>query len=72
MPDPVNTGANPTYIFQITNHGPASATGITLTDPPAARSHLRRAPASQGTDAHSNGTLHCGLGTLRSTTMFVS
>lgn len=61
--DPVLAGANLTYILDITNNGPAAATGVTVTDnlPPAV--NLVSAASSQG-GCTGTGTLTCTLGDI--------
>src|SRR6185295_17272459 len=64
-PDPVFVGSLLTYSIYVTNHGPANATGVTLTDVLPAGVSLVSAVVSQG-DFETNivGTVICNLGNL--------
>jgi uncharacterized delta-60 repeat protein/uncharacterized repeat protein (TIGR01451 family) len=63
-PDPVAVGWPLTYLLQVTNLGPAAATGVTLTNtlPPAVS--FVSVTASQGSAGNSAGTIWASLGTL--------
>lgn len=62
--NPVQAGENLTYTLNISNNGPAAATGVTVTDnlPPAAS--LVSAVASQGGGCSGTGSLTCVLGDM--------
>ncbi len=64
-PDPVLAGGNVTYTLAAKNHGPASATGVTITDTlPASVTFVS---ASTGC-TNSGGTVTCAVGSLASGT----
>jgi uncharacterized repeat protein (TIGR01451 family) len=63
-PDPVAVGSTLTYTVNVTNNGPADATGVTLTDTLPAGVTFVSATPSQGSCTHSGGTVTCPLGTL--------
>src|SRR5439155_1424206 len=63
-PDAVRTGQNLTYTVTVTNAGPDSATGVTLTDALPAGTTFGSATASQGTATRAAGTVTANLGTL--------
>lgn len=62
-PDPVTIGENVTYTITVTNNGPDTATGVTVTDPLPAGSALVSASASQGSCSGTT-TVSCDLGSL--------
>ena len=68
-PDPATTKANLTYTATIANHGPATATGVTLlADLPAASTFVSASGATctrQG-QGPSDGTLTCAAGAIAS------
>src|SRR6202008_4101356 len=64
-PDPVRAGAPLIYTVIVTNNGPASATGVVLTDALPAAAALNSAASTQGS-CTGTVTLHCGLGTIAS------
>jgi large repetitive protein len=77
QPNPATAGNQLTYTFTTANNGPASATGVTLTDALPAGVTYVSSSASQGTVANNNGTLTVLLGSLAagataSTTVVVS
>ena len=62
-PDPVLAGSDLTYTLRVTNKGPSTPTGVTLTDTlPADVSFVSASPSCVRT----GGTVICGLGTLSS------
>ena len=67
MPDPAATKANLTYTATIANHGPATATGVTLVaDLPADSTFVSASGATctrQG-QGQSDGTLICDAGAI--------
>ncbi|MEO5802635.1 MAG: Calx-beta domain-containing protein, partial [Verrucomicrobiota bacterium] len=65
-PDPVVVGNDLVYTIIVTNYGPATATGVTLTNPlPPGVSFVSAIP-SQGTATNASGIVICNLGTLAS------
>lgn len=62
-PDPVRVGSNLTYTINVTNNGPGSATGVTVTDSLPTEITFVSATASQGACSGS-GTISCTLGNL--------
>jgi uncharacterized repeat protein (TIGR01451 family) len=63
-PDPVSVGANLTYTINVTNSGPSSATGVTVTNFLPAAVTFVSAVSSQGTCTNVSGIVRCDLGTL--------
>jgi uncharacterized repeat protein (TIGR01451 family) len=71
-PNPVLSGNRLTYTVTVTNNGPTSATGVTVTDPLPDSVHFNSVTASQGTCTRTTttnplpkgGTLTCSLGNL--------
>jgi len=59
----VNAGSNLTYTLAVTNLGPNTATGVTVTDPIPAGATLVSAEPSQGT-CTLGATVTCALGTI--------
>ena len=65
-PDPVLAGSQLTYTIRITNNGPSTATGVTLSDPLPAGVTFVSAVPSQGTASNAAGNVTANLGTLAS------
>jgi len=63
-PDPVTVGNNLTYMIGVTNNGPDTATGVTLTDTLPAGVTYVSATSTQGTCSRSGSTVTCSIGTL--------
>ena len=63
-PDPVAVGQQLTYTVGVSNAGPSSATGITLTDTLPAGVTFNSATPTQGSCSQASGTVTCSLGTL--------
>jgi uncharacterized repeat protein (TIGR01451 family) len=63
-PDPALVGGSLTYTIGVTNNGPSTATGVTLTDPLPPSTTFVSATTSQGTCSAAGGTVTCALGTL--------
>ena len=65
-PDPVEQGTNLTYTLQVTNNGPATAQGVTVTDPIPGEVTYASVATSQGTCTYtvSTTTVSCSLGNL--------
>ena len=63
-PDPVLAGQLLTYTLTVTNAGPSSATGVSVTDTLPAGVTFDSATPSQGTCSQSSGTVTCALGTI--------
>lgn len=61
--DPVIPGGTLTYTFQISNNGPSSATGVTLTDPLPGTVTFVSSNTTQGSCSGST-TVTCNIGTL--------
>ena len=65
LPDPVPTaGQNLTYTITVTNNGPDSASGVTVTEVLDASLTLVSATPSQGDPCTGAGTITCNLGTI--------
>jgi uncharacterized repeat protein (TIGR01451 family) len=64
-PDPVTAGSNLTYTITITNNGPSTATGVTLTDTLPSSVAFVSAVPSQGSCSHTSGIVTCDLGTIK-------
>jgi uncharacterized repeat protein (TIGR01451 family) len=65
-PDPVPVGQNLTYTLTVTNNGPNSATGVTLTDTlPAGVTFVSATPGAPTCTA-AGGVVTCNLGTINS------
>lgn len=65
-PDPVDQGTNLTYSILVTNNGPATAQGVTISDPIPAQVTYSSASSTQGscTYTSSTTTVNCSLGSL--------
>ena len=63
-PNPVALGANVTYTLTVTNSGPTSALGVTLTNNLAPGAGFVSATASQGACLTNGNVVSCDLGTI--------
>jgi uncharacterized repeat protein (TIGR01451 family) len=63
-PEPVNQGTNLAYTLQVTNNGPAVATGVTVSDTLPTQVTYVSASTTQGTCSQSAGTVTCSLGSI--------
>ncbi|MGI8785711.1 MAG: hypothetical protein ACR2L2_18920 [Acidobacteriota bacterium] len=64
-PDPAFVGADLTYTLTIRNNGPATATGVVVTDPlPAGVTFVSATPVLPATCSFSNGTVTCSFGSI--------
>jgi uncharacterized repeat protein (TIGR01451 family) len=63
-PDPVTVGNNLTYTITVTNNGPDTATGITLTDILSSSVTYISTTSTQGSYTKSGNTVTCNIGTL--------
>jgi uncharacterized repeat protein (TIGR01451 family) len=63
-PDPALAGQNVTYTVTVVNAGPASATGVVLTNTLPAGVDLMSVSPSQGSCSNGSGIVRCALGTL--------
>jgi len=64
LPDPVTVGNNLTYTIVVTNNGPETATGVTLTDTLPAGVIYVAATSTLGTCSRAGSTVTCNIGTL--------
>jgi uncharacterized repeat protein (TIGR01451 family) len=62
--DPASTGETLRYTLGVDNAGPATASGVTVTDTLPAVSTFVSATPSQGTCSEAGGTVTCALGNL--------
>jgi len=65
-PDPVSVGNNLTYTVVVTNNGPETGTGVTLTDTLPSSVTYVSASSTKGTPTKSGNTVTCSIGTLSS------
>ena len=63
-PDPVSLGANVSYVLTVANTGPASATGVIVSNVLPANCAFVSATSSQGTCSQSGGIVTCNLGSI--------
>jgi uncharacterized repeat protein (TIGR01451 family) len=64
-PNPVDVGQNETFTITVTNHGPAGATGVKVSNPLPAGVTFVSASSSQGTVTHNgSGDVTANLGSL--------
>lgn len=63
-PDPVGVGDILTYTLLVDNAGPATATGVQLTDMLPMEVEYQSSSATQGSCAQATGVVTCDLGTL--------
>lgn len=68
-PDPVSVGATLTYTIQVQNLGPATATGVTVTDVLPKGVDFVSATTTVGTCAHKGSKVTCNLGSLNAPTI---
>jgi uncharacterized repeat protein (TIGR01451 family) len=64
--DPVNAGGVVTYTLLVTNNGPSTATGVSVTDTLPTGVTYRSSSSTQGSVTSSNGVVTANLGTLAS------
>jgi uncharacterized repeat protein (TIGR01451 family) len=62
-PNPVEVGSNITWTMVVTNNGPDTATGVTITDPMPAGNTFVSAVTTQGS-CTGGAILHCNLDTI--------
>jgi uncharacterized repeat protein (TIGR01451 family) len=70
-PEPVNLNTNLNYTLQVTNNGPAVATGVTVSDPLPSAVVFSNVTTTQGTCTQASGTVSCSLGTMNVGTVVV-
>jgi uncharacterized repeat protein (TIGR01451 family) len=65
-PDPVDQGTNLQYTLQVTNNGPATAQGVTVSDPLPGEVSFVSVSTTQGTCSYTvaTTTVSCSLGTV--------
>jgi uncharacterized repeat protein (TIGR01451 family) len=63
-PDPVTVGSNLTYTITVTNNGPKTGTGVTLTDTLPSSVTYVSATSTKGTPTKSGNTVTCSIGKL--------
>jgi uncharacterized repeat protein (TIGR01451 family) len=64
-PNPVQTGQNLTYTFNVSNAGPNDATGVNLSDPIPQNAAYVSSNTAQGSCASNAGIFSCSLGTIK-------
>ncbi|HWN10271.1 MAG TPA: FG-GAP-like repeat-containing protein [Pyrinomonadaceae bacterium] len=69
--DPVMVGNPLTYTIRVTNNGPSSATGVTVTDALPSQLTFVSATPSQGSCAFNSGTVTCAIGNLSASAVAV-
>ncbi|HEY3129262.1 MAG TPA: hypothetical protein VGL91_07375 [Acidobacteriota bacterium] len=65
-PDPVTAGNNLIYTVKVTNNGPASASGVTMTDTLPSSLSFVSATSTVGGCLQASGTVKCTIGNLSS------
>ena len=63
-PEPVDQNTNLVYTLQVTNHGPAVALGVSVSDPLPSQVSFASVSTTQGSCSQAAGTVTCNLGTL--------
>jgi uncharacterized repeat protein (TIGR01451 family) len=63
-PEPVDQGTNLTYTLQVTNNGPAVATGVSVSDPLPTQVTYVSVSTTQGTCTQAAGTVSCNLNSI--------
>jgi uncharacterized repeat protein (TIGR01451 family) len=63
-PDPVTQGSDLTYVLQVTNTGPSTATNVTVTDTLPTGVTFQSVTPGSPTCSHTAGVVSCNLGTL--------
>ncbi len=63
-PDPATVGGTLSYTITLTNQGPSTATGVTLTDVPSTEVTVVSVVAGQGSCDGSDANVSCELGSL--------
>jgi len=63
-PEPVDQSTNLVYTLQVRNNGPATAQGVTVSDPLPAQVSYSSVFTTQGSCSQSAGTVSCNLGSI--------
>jgi uncharacterized repeat protein (TIGR01451 family) len=63
-PEPVDQNTNLVYTLQIDDNGPATAQGVTVSDPLPAQVSFTSVSTTQGTCSQAGGTVTCNLGSM--------